>query len=501
VTASDDPDVIVLQSVRVRARAESSRDVGELTRRALTGARWPSAPADEVVVVRRLRVRGRLGEIGAAAGRALERALALGTECVRFSSRETMVAELSTAIALGRGGEWPWQALLERTARAASDELCALWSAHPLQLQEIWARIVASGHAPRVLHALEPADAERVAAIVAHATSLPLPRGEPAASVAAPTQRPPSPLAQIGDSSSLSRQAYGLVAGFSPDDPRVRLAAFLQWIRSRPQALRTPDAPKQFARWCAQLVGPEVVVTADEAGRDAPHDAARGAAAAPRAGDDEAQMAAGERDLESPTAKLRVESAMTGSTPLAGRRLEPVANGASAAAPERAADELASEVATEHAGTFRLVCFLERREAQATLAESGWWRDHGRGFGLLQALVRSLGLPPQDPLDALLAGLVAAETQVDDVPEPPPSLVESLLSLGPRLYGNELFGPSLLRARGRVKLTPSRIDVVLPGSAVDLELRLAGLDLDPGFVPWLGRIVRFHYRFDEGRPS
>jgi hypothetical protein len=27
----------------------------------------------------------------------------------------------------------------------------------------------------------------------------------------------------------------------------------------------------------------------------------------------------------------------------------------------------------------------------------------------------------------------------------------------------------------------------------DVRIRKAGLDLDPGWVPWLGRVLSFHY--------
>jgi hypothetical protein len=37
------------------------------------------------------------------------------------------------------------------------------------------------------------------------------------------------------------------------------------------------------------------------------------------------------------------------------------------------------------------------------------------------------------------------------------------------------------------------VDVVLAASGVDVDVRRAGLDLDPGFVPWLGDVVRFRY--------
>ena len=28
---------------------------------------------------------------------------------------------------------------------------------------------------------------------------------------------------------------------------------------------------------------------------------------------------------------------------------------------------------------------------------------------------------------------------------------------------------------------------------LDLDIRRAGLDIDPGWLPWLGRVVRFRY--------
>jgi hypothetical protein len=46
---------------------------------------------------------------------------------------------------------------------------------------------------------------------------------------------------------------------------------------------------------------------------------------------------------------------------------------------------------------------------------------------------------------------------------------------------------------GRVSLSQTDLDVTLPLDAVDIQIRRSGLDLDPGWLPWLGRVVRFHY--------
>ena len=53
---------------------------------------------------------------------------------------------------------------------------------------------------------------------------------------------------------------------------------------------------------------------------------------------------------------------------------------------------------------------------------------------------------------------------------------------------------SLVCRPARLSLTPTHVDVWQDAEAVDLRLRRAGLDLDPGWVPWLGRVLCFHYR-------
>jgi hypothetical protein len=46
---------------------------------------------------------------------------------------------------------------------------------------------------------------------------------------------------------------------------------------------------------------------------------------------------------------------------------------------------------------------------------------------------------------------------------------------------------------GRVEREPGWVDVHLSLTDVDVDIRCAGLDLDPGWVPWLGYVVRFRY--------
>ncbi|QEU96629.1 hypothetical protein CP970_41875 [Streptomyces kanamyceticus] len=51
----------------------------------------------------------------------------------------------------------------------------------------------------------------------------------------------------------------------------------------------------------------------------------------------------------------------------------------------------------------------------------------------------------------------------------------------------------LAARRGTVFLSPGWIEVVLALDEVDVGVRVAGLDLDPGWIPWLGRVICFRY--------
>lgn len=53
--------------------------------------------------------------------------------------------------------------------------------------------------------------------------------------------------------------------------------------------------------------------------------------------------------------------------------------------------------------------------------------------------------------------------------------------------------PHALLRKGRLYLTPTHLDLVMNMNEVSVAARIAGLDTDPGWVPELGRVIRFHY--------
>jgi hypothetical protein len=54
-------------------------------------------------------------------------------------------------------------------------------------------------------------------------------------------------------------------------------------------------------------------------------------------------------------------------------------------------------------------------------------------------------------------------------------------------------GAFVIRRSAQVRATAERVDVTLALDDLPFEIRVAGLDLDPGWIPATGRIVAFHY--------
>jgi hypothetical protein len=54
-------------------------------------------------------------------------------------------------------------------------------------------------------------------------------------------------------------------------------------------------------------------------------------------------------------------------------------------------------------------------------------------------------------------------------------------------------GSVVCRRRARVCMTPTHLDLFFSLAELPLEIRLAGLDRNPGWVPAAGRFITFHY--------
>jgi hypothetical protein len=152
---------------------------------------------------------------------------------------------------------------------------------------------------------------------------------------------------------------------------------------------------------------------------------------------------------------------------------------------------LSSDAATAAGGLLLLVPLLNR------LGLADFLGDDSAPSALPQrifaTLLRRLAIADADPLWLLCVLPLAVDREADG---------EAVRWLGHcrrhlrRHVGIGLY--SLVCRPARIAITATHVDVRQDLNAVDLRIRRAGLDVDPGWVPWLGRVLRFHYGRDQG---
>ena len=111
----------------------------------------------------------------------------------------------------------------------------------------------------------------------------------------------------------------------------------------------------------------------------------------------------------------------------------------------------------------------------------------------------------EDPIWLLLAGLAGrTEGEPPGVHFDPPGheslqawLYELMLTVRPRLQSalgaDEEELPRLFKQPARIVVTDTRFDAVFALDGLPVEIRLSGLDRNPGWVPAAGKFIGFHY--------
>ncbi len=173
-------------------------------------------------------------------------------------------------------------------------------------------------------------------------------------------------------------------------------------------------------------------------------------------------------------------------------------------------------VATPVAGLGLLVPLLQRLGLDELLATREALLQADLPLQLLRYLACRFGMPPQDPAGALFEALAppAPALRIVDPPAAWQALAagtarpllrrlaaggEATLTALQWLAARWLWRHARLSLRGlvcrpgRVALSATHWDLVFDLAQTDLRLRRLALDCDPGWVPWLGRVVRFHY--------
>ena len=167
---------------------------------------------------------------------------------------------------------------------------------------------------------------------------------------------------------------------------------------------------------------------------------------------------------------------------------------------------------TAAGGLMLIVPILDRLGFGAYVAANPQLLDVDFPARLLRAIARGTGVPTDDPLAGAFARDDEQPVPVLDVDAMPTAARQELAT--PPLRGASHSSVvtwiaavrrwsrrharqglmSIVRRPARVTISDTHIDVVFTTSQADVRLRRIALDVDPGWVPWLGRVVQFHYR-------
>jgi hypothetical protein len=101
---------------------------------------------------------------------------------------------------------------------------------------------------------------------------------------------------------------------------------------------------------------------------------------------------------------------------------------------------------------------------------------------------------PADIPDWLIACTVIEQPGLH--PQPTLTDLENtwLLLLSRYLYRYAKLGlRQMLNRPGRIASSKTHFDILFDTQQIDIRIRIAGLDINPGWVPWLARVVQFHY--------
>ena len=156
--------------------------------------------------------------------------------------------------------------------------------------------------------------------------------------------------------------------------------------------------------------------------------------------------------------------------------------------------------ATSCGGLLLLAPLLPRCGALPLLEDPVLWPDLPQA--LHQFALHLWPLAPHDPaalafcglqpLQAPPAPLHATPAQQAALQNAQALLLDHLDQRLPDWRGPGLLARVLCRP-ARISADPGWIEVIFPLRDVAIELRRAALDLDPGFLPWLGVVLRYRY--------
>lgn len=510
---------------------------------ALQQASWPTTAADEVLLLRQVHARGQPRELAARAAAAARELAAHAVDgwspsaahaaAVRFASRASLLACLARDLLDGSVGQrWYWQSWQALWQQPTDRALQQLLLEEPLALPTIVDALHSSGVGPRFWSRLGAEAAAPILAQVARTAGWQ--QVVTAAQRQLATASPASPPARTGPRAAVGERPRHDLRFLQADarDPRLLLAALLTLWQQAPRQLQgtagvarlcalvranstaPPDRPALVQDAAAVSLARPFAGTRTRApstpslgataavvplardvpaarSRQRPAPAAAPAMQAPPSTEAPRGTGAGaaQRDAEAAAARPPAIARRGSDAPPATVQGAPAAIPDGQLATTRFGSAVSHSFHTGLGGLFYLCNFLALPRVQAQLpAElpgSGW-----RG---LYELALAFDCAPDAALLEFLAHALALEDGAALQALPPCLDTRTLMRLGRQRYGAAVWRAESWRRPARVLATASHLDLHFRLQDVALAVRRCGLDLDPGWQPWLGRVVHFHY--------
>lgn len=147
----------------------------------------------------------------------------------------------------------------------------------------------------------------------------------------------------------------------------------------------------------------------------------------------------------------------------------------------------------QQGGIFYLLNFMARNNTQALLKQYQAYDQLHGPWGCLYRLAGLLDLQNDPVLEQFIAYRMGFKDSEEIETIPPLMHAEQYQRYAEKLYGLQVWTPQLLKVPAQIEYTASHLDIHYPLQEVKLEVRRVGLDVDPGWLVWLGQVVHFHY--------
>ncbi len=465
-------DAVAIRRIRTRGMSESA------LRRQFAALATPRVR--RFVFVRRVTLRGAPEQIG----RAMQAAVAKLAEDARddvltFADFPALAVACARAALSGDLTAWHWRTLGLPPAGAPGEVVAALLIDHPMDAGSAVAALAEQGLLAAVWRTMPEPAAARLTGSLAQAAGFALPAWPDALPLWPAETATATLLTRAG---AMWRPALARLPARSQAVRAAAVLALLQWAPSVLRSAGHPAWPALLAHLTGQIEPPP----------SAEHIAARrpteAATPPPR---DELHATHAGVDRAAPAQDISTQDSAAGNADLAqvspdsSDALEPGSDKPGTAEPGPGEDTALPhglELTTNWGGVLFLINALQRLDIEVLLAGAG----APTGWRLLHDLGAAFGMPQDEALAIFLAG------QDLDTQAPPDLIAELALRLE-ALYRPDGPWPLPLAQKAKLRATETHLDLDLAATEINIALRLSGLDLDPGWVPWLGRVVTFHY--------